>query len=110
MIINPEVKSREYRLRRHMLLEEAIDAYEGQDAVRLRRAEGWAHRSNRDRHVRLPRVTTVRSMKLGSQAEGCVIANRTGLLYVAEEDVGLWRFGANTTAPTTATPIARVDW
>jgi len=56
-----------------------------------------------------PHVTTVRSMKLASQAEGCVVDDRTGLLYVAEEDVGLWRFAADPAAPTTATPIARVD-
>ena len=56
-----------------------------------------------------PRVTTVRSMKLGTQAEGCVVDDRTGLLYVAEEDVGLWRFAADSAAPTTATPIAQVD-
>lgn len=56
-----------------------------------------------------PRVTTVRSMKLGTQAEGCVVDDRTGLLYVAEEDVGLWRFAADPAAPATATPIAQVD-
>ncbi len=56
-----------------------------------------------------PRVETVRSMKLGTQAEGCVVDDRTGLLYVAEEDVGLWRFAADPAAPGTATPIARVD-
>ncbi|MBD8470559.1 phytase [Sphingomonas sp. CFBP 8765] len=57
----------------------------------------------------VPKVTTVRSMKLTSQAEGCVVDDRTGLLYVAEEDVGLWRFDADPAAPATATPIARVD-
>ncbi len=56
-----------------------------------------------------PVVTTVRSMTLASQAEGCVVDDRTGLLYVAEEDVGLWRFAADPAAPATATPIARVD-
>ncbi len=56
-----------------------------------------------------PKVTTVRSMKLASQAEGCVVDDRTGLLYVAEEDVGLWRFDADPAAPGTATPIAQVD-
>ncbi|MHA0327453.1 phytase [Sphingomonas melonis] len=56
-----------------------------------------------------PTVTTVRSMKLGTQAEGCVVDDRTGTLYVAEEDVGLWRFAADPAAPATATPIARVD-
>ncbi|MEG8028661.1 phytase [Sphingomonas aerolata] len=57
----------------------------------------------------VPKVTTVRSMKLTSQAEGCVVDDRTGLLYVAEEDVGLWRFDADPAAPGTATPIAQVD-
>ena len=56
-----------------------------------------------------PHVTTVRSMKLGTQAEGCVGDDRTGQLYVAEEDVGLWRFAADPAAPTTAMPIAMVD-
>ncbi|MBD8700211.1 phytase [Sphingomonas sp. CFBP 13714] len=57
----------------------------------------------------VPKVTTVRSMKLASQAEGCVVDDRTGLLYVAEEDVGLGRFDADPAAPGTATPIAQVD-
>lgn len=56
-----------------------------------------------------PAVRTVRSMKLGTQAEGCAVDDRTGLLYVAEEDVGLWRFAADASASTTATPVARVD-
>ena len=56
-----------------------------------------------------PKVTTVRSMKLGTQSEGCVVDDRTAKLYVAEEDVGLWRFDADPSAPTTATPIAKVD-
>ncbi len=57
----------------------------------------------------VPKVTTVRSMKLGTQSEGCVVDDRTGQLYVAEEDVGLWRFDAEPTAPITPTPIAKVD-
>ncbi len=56
-----------------------------------------------------PIVRTVRSMKLGTQSEGCVVDDRTGLLYVAEEDVGLWRFDADPAAPLTATAIAKVD-
>ena len=54
-------------------------------------------------------VRTVRSMKLGTQSEGCVVDDRTGQLYVAEEDVGLWRFAADPAAPTTPISIARVD-
>jgi myo-inositol-hexaphosphate 3-phosphohydrolase len=56
-----------------------------------------------------PKVTTVRSMKLGTQSEGCVVDDRTGQLYVAEEDVGLWRFEADPSMPVTATAIAKVD-
>jgi 3-phytase len=56
-----------------------------------------------------PQVRTVRSMKLGTQSEGCVADDRTGMLYVAEEDVGLWRFAADPAAAPTATAIARVD-
>lgn len=56
-----------------------------------------------------PLVRTVRSMKLGTQSEGCVVDDRTGLLYVAEEDIGLWRFAADPEGPTAATRIAGVD-
>ena len=57
----------------------------------------------------VPQVRTVRSMKLGTQSEGCVVDDRTGMLYVAEEDVGLWRFAADPDAPVTPTAIAKVD-
>ncbi|WP_294323888.1 phytase [uncultured Sphingomonas sp.] len=56
-----------------------------------------------------PVVRTVRSMKVGTQAEGCVVDDRTGILYVAEEDVGLWRFTADPAAPVEGTAIAKVD-
>lgn len=36
----------------------------------------------------------VRDFVVGSQAEGCVADDETGALYIAEEDVGLWRYGA----------------
>lgn len=51
----------------------------------------------------------VRSLKLGTQSEGCAVDDRTGILYVAEEDVGLWRFDARPDAPATPTRIAAVD-
>lgn len=37
------------------------------------------------------RVEYVRSVKFATQSEGCVVDDRTGTLYVAEEDVGIWR-------------------
>ena len=56
-----------------------------------------------------PTGKVVRSMKLGTQSEGCVVDDRTGVLYVAEEDVGLWKFDAAPDAPVTATLLAKAD-
>jgi len=36
----------------------------------------------------------VREFTVGSQSEGCVADDETGALYIAEEDVGIWRYGA----------------
>lgn len=33
----------------------------------------------------------LRNVKFATQSEGCVVDDRTGTLYVAEEDVGIWR-------------------
>jgi 3-phytase len=51
----------------------------------------------------------VRTLKLGSQSEGCVVDPRTQRLYVAEEDVGIWRFDARPDGNATATSVAKVD-
>ncbi len=51
----------------------------------------------------------VRTMKLGSQPEGCVVDARTARLYVGEEDIGIWRFDARAAAGPKGTLIARVD-
>lgn len=32
----------------------------------------------------------LRSIKFGTQSEGCVVDDRTGRLYLAEEDIGIW--------------------
>lgn len=56
-----------------------------------------------------PRITLARTMKLSSQAEGCVADDRTGLLYVAEEDVGIWRFAARADGPVAGEKMAAVD-
>jgi 3-phytase len=57
----------------------------------------------------VPTGKVVRSVKLGTQSEGCVVDDRTGILYVAEEDIGLWKFDAAPDAPVTATPLAKAD-
>ena len=56
-----------------------------------------------------PKGETVRTMKLGTQSEGCAVDDRIGRLYVAEEDVGLWRFGAKAGDPTTPVKVADAD-
>ncbi len=57
----------------------------------------------------VPTGKVVRSMKLGTQSEGCVVDDRTGVLYAAEEDVGLWKFDASPDGPVTATALAKAD-
>jgi 3-phytase len=56
-----------------------------------------------------PTAKVVRSMKLATQSEGCVADDRTGILYVAEEDVGVWTFEADPAGSTKATEFAKVD-
>lgn len=56
-----------------------------------------------------PQGRIVRTMKLATQSEGCVVDPRTSQLYVAEEDVGLWRFDAARDGSTEGRPVARVD-
>ncbi len=53
--------------------------------------------------------TIVRSLKLPSQTEGCVVDPRNGALYVGEENVGIWRFEARAEASVQATLVAPTD-
>ncbi len=57
----------------------------------------------------VPSGKVVRSMKLDTQSEGCVVDDRTGLLYVAEEDVGLWRFDARPNGSKKPKRFGRAD-
>jgi 3-phytase len=56
-----------------------------------------------------PTVQMVRRLQLGTQSEGCVADDRTGQLYVAEEDVGIWRFAADPAASSPPIPGPKVD-
>lgn len=56
-----------------------------------------------------PSGRIVRTLKLGTQSEGCAVDDRTHILYVAEEDVGLWRFDARADGATTPVKIAAAD-
>jgi 3-phytase len=51
----------------------------------------------------------VRVLDVGSQSEGCVADDEAGVLYVAEEDVGLWRYGAEPDAGDTRRPVDTTD-
>lgn len=50
----------------------------------------------------------VRAFRLGSEAEGCVADDRTRRLYIAEEDVGIRRFGAEPGSGKRGRLIAKV--
>lgn len=51
----------------------------------------------------------VRTMKLATQSEGCVVDPESSRLYVAEEDVGVWRFDARPAGDPTPVAVAKVD-
>lgn len=56
-----------------------------------------------------PAATRVRSLKVATQPEGCVVDSRTNNLYVGEELVGIWRFDSRADAAATGTLVAQVD-
>ena len=41
-----------------------------------------------------PAAETLRTLRVATQPEGCVVDHRDGTLYVGEEDAGIWRFRA----------------
>ncbi|GGL61373.1 hypothetical protein GCM10010129_01160 [Streptomyces fumigatiscleroticus] len=51
-------------------------------------------------------ATSVRLFDAGTAVEGCYADERTGKLYLGEEDVGVWVYGAE---PTAGTARARLD-
>ncbi len=53
-------------------------------------------------------ATKVRAFDVGSITEGCVADDELGRLYVAQEDVALWRYGAEPTAGSTRTAVGTV--
>lgn len=46
-----------------------------------------------------PALRPLRSFGVATQPEGCVVDDRTGQLYLGEEDVGIWRFDLTATQP-----------
>ena len=57
----------------------------------------------------LLQASMVREFAVGSEAEGCVADDEAGLVYIAEEDVGLWRYGAEPTAGTARVSVDSVQ-
>jgi 3-phytase len=55
------------------------------------------------------RAVRVRDFAFSSQVEGCVADDATGQLYVAEEDVGLWRLSAEPDGGSAMTMVARIS-
>jgi 3-phytase len=53
-------------------------------------------------------ATKVRSFNVGSQSEGCVADDEMGHLYIGEEDIGIWKYGAEPTAGNTRTAVGTV--
>jgi 3-phytase len=54
------------------------------------------------------RATLVRDLPFATQVEGCVADDETGMLYVGEEDVGLWRMSAEPIGGPARTMFAAV--
>lgn len=54
------------------------------------------------------RAALVRTIRVGSQAEGLVADRERGRLYVGEEDVAIWEYGAEPEAGSDRTAVARV--
>ena len=54
------------------------------------------------------RAKKVRDLKFSSQTEGCVADDESGILYVAEEDVGLWRVTAEPSKGSSPTSVDTV--
>lgn len=55
------------------------------------------------------RAVRVRDFAFVSQVEGCVADDASGLLFVAEEDVGLWRLSAEPDGGSAMTMVARIS-
>lgn len=71
--------------------------------------DGTVNQVEIDASSAAPSGRIIRTMKLGTQSEGCAADDRTGILYVAEEDVGLWRFDAHANGSATPAKIAAAD-
>lgn len=56
-----------------------------------------------------PSGAIVRTLRVKTQTEGCVVDPRSGKVFVGEEDAGIWRFDAAPNAPVAGELVAPVD-
>lgn len=56
----------------------------------------------------VPTLTAGRTWQVATQPEGCVVDDRTGQLYLGEEDVGIWRIDLNAATAQPPVEFARV--
>lgn len=56
-----------------------------------------------------PSAKMVRDIRLASQTEGCVVDDRTGRLYVGEEERGVWRIDADPGSKAAPEMFAAID-
>lgn len=56
-----------------------------------------------------PTAKMVRDIRLASQTEGCVVDDRTGQLYVGEEERGVWRIDADPDSKAAPEMFAAID-
>jgi 3-phytase len=54
------------------------------------------------------RAKLVRDLPFASQVEGCVADDETGMLYTGEEDIGIWREGAEPRGGPARTMLAKI--
>ena len=50
----------------------------------------------------------MRAFSVGSKTEGCAADDELGYLYIAEEQIGIWKFGAEPDAGEQRTLVAKV--
>lgn len=70
---------------------------------------GQTHQVRIELGTAAPAGSIVRIVRMKTQTEGCVVDPRSRQLFVGEEDVGIWRFAADSGAPVEGTLVAPID-
>src|SRR5690606_23269799 len=81
----------------------------GQQFVFVNDKSGLIQQYRIDTNGHAWRGSLVRSLQVPSQPEGCVADDQTAVLFVGEEDAGIWRFAAEPDAAVAGEQIILVD-